>query len=220
MFIRKLRAESLSERFIAYLQQHKHLLQTLPLNTLTDTRLGIDAAFYLSQVLDPPPEQGSSAGAKEPLLAATGGVPLSLAARVENDLRVLEKLRIKPVFVFPGLLPKKTLRTQGPINGHNPASTGIGSANSGEYAEEIRERREAWELYERGQIEQAEALFEGRSGVTHWELWRSVLRMFRNRNVEFLVAPYTATAQVSVWSLHTCVLVTEIFFSGSNSWST
>jgi hypothetical protein len=182
---------------IAYLQQHKHLLQSLPLSTLSDTRLGIDAAFYLSQVLDPPSTQDASVGAKEPLLAATGGVPLSLAARVENDLRVLEKLRIKPVFVFPGLLPKKTSRGQGPSNIPNAANAGINSAGGGEYAEEIRERREAWELYERGQIEQAEALFEGRSGVTHWELWRSVLRMFRNRNVEFLVAPYTATAQVS-----------------------
>lgn len=169
-------------------------MQSLPLSTLSDTRLGIDAAFYLSQVLDPP-AQDTSAGTKEPLLAATGGVPLSLAARVENDLRVLEKLRIKPVFVFPGLLPKKTSRSQGPPTGPNAANAQVG----GEYVEEIRERREAWELYERGQIEQAETLFEGRSGVTHWELWRSVLRMFRNRNVEFLVAPYTATAQVSLF---------------------
>ena len=182
------------ERLVAYLHQHKHLLQSLPLSTLSDTRLGIDAAFYLSQVLDPPPSQDSSAGTKEPLLAATGGVPLSLAARVENDLRVLEKLRIKPVFVFPGLLPKKTSRAHGPSSGPNAANS---AAAGGEYAEEIRERREAWELYERGQIEQAEALFKGRSGTTHWELWRSVLRMFRNRNVEFLVAPYTATAQAS-----------------------
>jgi hypothetical protein len=195
--------DSLCNFHAAYLQQHKNLVQTLPLSTLSETRLGIDAAFYLSQVLDPPQskEPGSSTpSAREPLLAATGGVPLALAARVENDLRVLEKLKIKPVFVFPGLLPKKASRNHGPAAPNavgialNNATTPGGTAS--EYADEMRERREAWELYERQQTAQAEALFEGRSGVTHWELWRSVLRMFKNRNVEFLVAPYTATAQV------------------------
>jgi hypothetical protein len=179
-----------------YLQQHKHLVQTLPLSTLSDTRLGIDGAFYLSQILDPHASRDASGAVKEPLLAATGGVPLSLASKVENDLRVLEKLRIKPVFVFPGLLPKKSSRNHGPPNTPNAGVSPGGAAN--EYADEMKERREAWELYERGQTEQAEALFEGRSGITHWELWRSVLRMFRNRNVEFLVAPYTATAQVRI----------------------
>lgn len=180
-------------------------MQTLPLSTLSETRLGIDGAFYLSQILDPQAskEAGSTQNVvREPLLAATGGVPLSLPAKVENDLRVLEKLKIKPVFVFPGLLPKKASRSHGPLNGPNPPNAigvqmnGTGGIAS-EYADEMRERREAWELYERQQTAQAEALFEGRSGITHWELWRSVLRMFRNRNVEFLVAPYTATAQVS-----------------------
>lgn len=148
---------------------------------MTDTRLGIDAAFYLHQVLETN---------NEPFLAATGGVPLALAARVESDLRVLEKLRIKPVFVFPGLQPKKVIR---------PGVHVTGNGMGGEYGEDMREKREAWEQYERGMAEQAEALFDGRSGTTHWELWRSVLRMFRNRNVEFLVAPYTAWAQVSTY---------------------
>ena len=158
---------------------------------MSDTRLGIDAASYLNQVLE-------TASGKEPFLSATGGVPLALASRVENDLRVLEKLRIKPVFVFPGLQPKKTAR--GP---------GSGSGGVSEYADEMREKREAWDLYERGQADAAERLFEGRPASAYaagssWELWRGVLRLFKNRNVEFLVAPYTAWAQVdtSPYSLY------------------
>ncbi|KAI0299270.1 hypothetical protein BC826DRAFT_65946 [Russula brevipes] len=79
-----------------YLQERKHL-QTLPLNALSDSRLGIDAAYYLQSLYENPPTN-------EPLLAATGGLPLSLATRIESDLRTLEKLRIKPVFVFPASL--------------------------------------------------------------------------------------------------------------------
>ena len=157
----------------AYLQERKHL-QTLPLNVLTDSRLGIDAAYYLQSLYDNPPS-------REPLLAATGGLPLALTTRIESDLRTLEKLRIKPVFVFPGLTPNKRWR-------HMQRDI--------EQQEACRERNLAWSKYESGQEEAATKLFEGRSGLTHWDLWRSVLRIFRNRNVEFLVAPYVAWAQV------------------------
>ncbi len=157
----------------AYLQERKHL-QTLPLNVLTDSRLGIDAAYYLQSLYDNP-------STREPLLAATGGLSLALTTRIESDLRTLEKLRIKPVFVFPGLNPNKRWR-------HMQRDI--------EQQEACRERNLAWSKYESGQEEAATKLFEGRSGLTHWDLWRPVLRIFRNRNVEFLVAPYVAWAQV------------------------
>jgi len=185
------------------------LASTLPLSTLSDTRLGIDAAFYLNQVLE-------SLSGKEPFLSATGGVPLALASRVENDLRVLEKLRIKPVFVFPGLLPKKSAR-----------GSGSGSGGVSEYADEMREKREAWDLYERGQAAAAERLFEGKPASAYaagsqWELWRSVLRLFKNRNVEFLVAPYTAWAQVEInynlfYAYRRAVLIYSSSFSISSA---
>ena len=157
----------------AYLQERKHL-QTLPLSVLSDSRLGIDAAYYLQSLYDSP-------SSREPLLAATGGLPLALTTRIESDLRTLEKLRIKPVFVFPGLTPNKRSR-------HMQRDV--------EQQEACRDRNLAWSKYESGQEEAATKLFEGRSGLTHWDLWRPVLRIFRNRNVEFLVAPYVAWAQV------------------------
>ena len=162
----------------AYLSDKK-LLQTHPLSVLSDSRLGIDAAYYLQTLYDHPPS-------REPLLAATGGQPLALALQIETDLRALERLRIKPVFVFPGLVPNKRLR-------HQQLNV--------EQADACRDRREAWQKYEAGQEEAATKLFEARSGLSHWDLWRAVLRLFRTRNVEFIVAPYIAWAQVRFFCL-------------------
>ncbi len=39
---------------------------------------------------------------------------------------------------------------------------------------------------------------KGALGVSQWDVWRMILRIFRHRNVEFLVAPYVSWAQVSV----------------------
>ena len=47
-------------------------MQTLPLHHLSDSRLGIDAAYYIQNVLEDPET-------REPLLAATGGLPLTLS---------------------------------------------------------------------------------------------------------------------------------------------
>lgn len=158
--------------FAGHLFERKHF-QTLPLSVLSDSRLGIDASYYLQLLMDNPPS-------REPLLAATGGLPLALIQRIESDLRALEKLRIKPVFVFPGLLPNKRWKPH----------------HHSEHVEACRDRRDAWTRYEQGQEEAATKLFEGRSNFAQWDLWRMVLRIFKHRNVEFLIAPYLAWAQV------------------------
>jgi hypothetical protein len=50
-----------------YLTGGKHI-QSFPLSVLSDTRLGIDAGYYLQSIYENPP-------GKEPLLSATGGLP-------------------------------------------------------------------------------------------------------------------------------------------------
>ena len=107
--------------------------------------------------------------------------PLSrVTSKIEADLRALDRLRIKPVFVFPGLSPNRRQRNQ----------------HQSEHVEACRARYDAWSKYESGNEEQATNLFDGRSCIQHWDLWRSVLRIFRHRNVEFMVAPYLPWAQV------------------------
>lgn len=171
-----------------YLSERKHT-QSFALSVLSDSRLGIDASYYLKILTDNPPS-------REPLLAATGGLPLALTTRIESDLRTLEKLRIKPVFVFPGLLPSKRWKQYQHHVEHNDA---------------CRDRRDAWAKYEAGQEESAIKLFEGRSGLQQWDLWRMVLRIFRHRNVEFLVAPYVAWAQLIYMQRHPKSYIHAIF---------
>ncbi|THG95204.1 hypothetical protein EW026_g6405 [Hermanssonia centrifuga] len=172
-----------------YLAERKHL-QTHPLSVLSDSRLGIDASFYLTQLTDNPPS-------REPLLAATGGLPLALTQRIESDLRALEKLRIKPVFVFPGLVPNRRWKQ----NQHQQY----------EQNDAMRDRREAWAKYEAGQEDAATRLFEGRSGLQQWDLWKMVLRIFRHRNVEFIVAPYVAWAQLLYLQRHPKAYIHAVF---------
>lgn len=164
--------KNLANSLTDHLLLGKHLT-TLNLAVLSDSRLGIDAAYYLTLLTENPPS-------REPLLAATGGVPLALTQRIESDLRVLEKLRIKPVFVFPGLIPNRKTKSYYHL----------------EHEAACRDRREAWEKYEQGQEDAATKLFAGRSSPSQWDLWRMVLRIFRHRNVEFLIAPYSAWPQV------------------------
>ncbi|KAF8331669.1 XPG I-region protein [Cantharellus anzutake] len=169
-----------------YLSEHKQYHE-LSLNVLSDSRLGIDASHYLRLLLESPET-------REPLLAATGGLPLSLTAKIESDLRTLEKLRIKPVFVFPGLLPNKKQKP-------NPHG----------HADSCKDRKDAWDCYEHGQTDQATKLFETRSNIVQWDLWRSVLRIFKQRNVDFIVAPYVAWAQLIYLQRHQKSYINAVF---------
>ncbi|TRM65452.1 XPG I-region protein [Schizophyllum amplum] len=170
-----------------YLHERKHL-QTLALSHLSDSRLGIDAAHYIQSVIDNP-------ATREPLLAATGGLPLTLSTRVEADLRAFEKHHIKPVFVFPGVSPGKRPRF----------------LYNQEYEAVCRDRKDAWSKYEAGQEEAAQQMFAGRHGLNHWDVWRMVLRIFRNRNVEFIVAPYFAWAQLIYLQRHQKAYIHAIY---------
>lgn len=84
------------------------------------------------------------------------------------------------MFVFPGLIPNKRGKPQ----------------NHVEHQDACRDRQNAWTKYEGGHEDAATRLFEGRNGLAQWDLWRMVLRIFRHRNVEFIIAPYVAWAQV------------------------
>lgn len=66
----------------------------MPLISLKDSIIGIDASYYLERLLKPP---------KEPLLPALGGWPLALEATVKRELDDLQTAGFKPHFVFDGL---------------------------------------------------------------------------------------------------------------------
>jgi hypothetical protein len=146
--------------------------QTLPLSVLKDTILGIDTHYYLQKAL--------TSQLKEPLVSALGGFPFSLKTTIQQDLYEMREAGIKPIFVFSGI-------SLAPIE--KPFLTPDDSAKL---------RTRAWELYDKGQAMDAVEAF-GQAGVIHaTELFRATMRILRDRNVDFQVAPYAAWPQVCV----------------------
>jgi Temperature dependent protein affecting M2 dsRNA replication len=164
----------------------QNLTHTVPLSTIKDARLGIDLALYLRSLL-------SSPETSEPYVGALGGSPLALISHIENDLHVLDKAKVKPVFVLGGILPSRRGK---PILADDPRTD---------------QRRLAWECYERGDVD-GTIRHLGRSGsVQVPDLVRAVLRAFRHRNVEFLVAPYLAEGQLVYLERHSKSYVHAIY---------
>nr|XP_019008239.1 XPG domain-containing protein [Kwoniella pini CBS 10737]OCF47020.1 XPG domain-containing protein [Kwoniella pini CBS 10737] len=165
-----------------YIRERK-LVQNCPLSAIANTRLGIDATHYLSQHL-------SDAESREPLVAATGGLPLGIISKIETDLRALERLSIKPVFVFSGL----PLASRPPQKGPDPQAE-----------RETQIKNEAWSYYESGQVErsimQLTAIRNG-SWTDSKDLLRLIIRLFRHRFVEFVIAPYLEFAQLAYLLQH------------------
>ncbi|OWZ61562.1 hypothetical protein AYX15_06241 [Cryptococcus neoformans] len=165
-----------------YLKERK-LVQSCPISTLANTRLGIDATHYLNHLLTDP-------NSREPLVAATGGLPLAIISKIENDLRALERHAIKPVFVFTGL----------PLASRPPPK---GPDIKAERENQIK--NEAWALYDEGQAYAAvDKLVQFNNGnfVDQRDLLRSIMRLFRHRYVEFVVAPYLGIAQLAYLLQH------------------
>jgi len=155
------------------------LVKELPLSTLHGTRLGVDATAYLKRLLSSHDPNNS-----DQFLSAVGGVPLALTAQIERDLKALEKAGVKPVFVFPGLAPQAKER---PF-----------------VVEDQRtfRRHQAWEHYEQGRVQQAQAEFSQSSTLVPLDVIRIVQRLFKQRTVEFVVAPYLAWAQLVYLERH------------------
>ncbi|SNX85841.1 related to MKT1 - retroviral protease signature protein [Melanopsichium pennsylvanicum] len=173
-------------RGLQALLHDRGFIQTSPLSALKDTRLGIDLSHYLKQLL-------SSPSTSEPLVAALGGAPIALISHIENDLRALEKARIKPVFILNGLPPNKRSR---PFSYEDPR---------------VKQRHRAWDAYENGQVDLAHSLLSSSTSLHHPDLYRAILRVFRHRNVEFLVAPYLASAQLVSLERHSKSYIHSIY---------
>ncbi|KAN0061277.1 hypothetical protein ACQY0O_006123 [Thecaphora frezii] len=154
----------------AYLHD-RGLTQSCPLSALKDTRLGIDVSYYLKQILSAP-------NTSEPLVAALGGQPLAIISHIERDLQSLQRQGIRPVFVLNGLAPNKKAR---PFSYEDPRP---------------KQRQRAWEAYEGGNVELAHQILSTSNSLHYPDLYRAILRTFRHRNVEFIVAPYLASGQL------------------------
>lgn len=153
-------------------------LEFCPLNLLKDAVIGVDASYYLDLRLN-----GSN---EEPLKHALGGLPFCLKKAVEDDLAFLRQNGITLVFVFNGL---------DYVNKSLPDS---------QSAESKRVQDEAWHHYLSGDSKQTVADF-GKAKYPVEVMTRALQRLLADNNAEYVVAPYSATAQVgSLFALYKC----------------
>ena len=137
---------------------------------LKDAVVGIDAYHYLQKAL--------ASQLKEPLVPALGGFPFSLKTTIQQDMEEFRKAGIKPVFVFSGISP-------------SPSEKPFSISD-----ESVKLRTRAWELYDKGQAMDAVDAFGQAGVIPARELLRSVMRVLRDQDVDFQVAPYSAWPQV------------------------
>lgn len=173
-------------------------MRTLSLATLKGSKIGIDANNYIDSVIR---------ANGEPLIQALGGFPYTLLEHIAMDLAAFKNHGITPFFVFDGL----SVNSQQPVTSDSTKrETSIppaGSTNSSsnivsETANILHKRTQAWDDYEKGQAEQAVRGFDQISDlsfdVRKQNGVRTLFNFFNSQDpaVEFVVAPYTATAQL------------------------
>ncbi|RMZ76349.1 hypothetical protein DV738_g5020, partial [Chaetothyriales sp. CBS 135597] len=150
------------------------LRQNFPLSTLKDAVLGIDASYYLDLALR---------NNEEYLINAHGGLSFTLERELEDDLKVLQAAGVGAIFVFNGL------------SHVNKSPLGWQSAQSTQAIEngfiKIRNKEDQSKIAE--EFSKAKYPVE----ILH----RYLQQLLVKYGVDFLVAPYSATAQLA-YMLH------------------
>ena len=147
----------------------KHV-ENCQLNTLKDAVIGVDATYYLNLRLN-----GNN---EEPLKHALGGQPFVFKKAVEDDITFLRQHGITLIFVFSGLdYVNKSL------------------ADS-QLADSKRRQDEAWHHYLNGDSKRTVTDF-GKAKYPVDTMARFLQKLLADNNVQYMVAPYSATAQVS-----------------------
>jgi len=167
------------------------VLTKYSLSELSDRGLAIHAEEYINKIF----LKDSEATAREPLLSALGGIPFIIETTIDSHIKILRELNIKVIFVFNGLDPNSQTK--------NLTSSLEHSKNSSE----------AWDLYNDSDPEEAVTKFgnscmlastfqkpgidsPGNSNLDN--IYRHVQSYFHQQNVNFIVGPYSALAQVSM----------------------
>lgn len=124
----------------------------------------------------------------EPLVQAIGGFPLALIDQLEHDVACFKSLSITPLFVFDGL-PLAVSAADKPFTG---------ASHSAASAVAAQKRAQAWNEYDKGHGEQAVRQFDevGTFDVQQQHGKRAIIKYFIEKQLDFIVAPYTSSAQL------------------------
>ncbi|PLB38128.1 temperature dependent protein affecting M2 dsRNA replication-domain-containing protein [Aspergillus candidus] len=156
-----------------WVSSRPHLTQTLPLSALKGAVVGIDASHYISQHLLQP-------SFREPLLVALGGFPFALRNNIERELQLFKEIGVACVFVFDGL------------------DFGTKNQRPSVQPEAVQAFERAWDLYDQQQADQVVDAFSGAGTPRPHTLYRFLQRILHDHNIDYIVAPYSAAAQVLI----------------------
>lgn len=152
--------------------------ETSPFSGIAGSTVGIEAAEYLNRIQDFKLPKDLPAGVQpEPLLPALGGVPYGLAHIVRTHLKIWKRHNIRPLFVFSGLNLVK--------DDFGPSEQAVGRLN------------DAWRFYDANNAAAAVDTFRTSNALKAQDLFRFLQTILRENSVSWIVAPYTAVAQVS-----------------------
>lgn len=184
--------------------------QSLPLSALKDAVIGIDASHYINQHL-------LNQSTREALLGALGGFPFALRANIEKELQIFKNLGVGCVFVFNGLdFGNKEQRAQ-PQSSRSFeqawdlydqqqadqvvdafSSAGMGSFYSSPSDHLVTGLPSLHQLHRNLSNPATTADTSNPSGTPPPEtLYRFLQRILVQNDCQFMVAPYSAAAQVS-----------------------
>ncbi|KAF8003241.1 hypothetical protein HF325_002486 [Metschnikowia pulcherrima] len=156
------------------------LVSTSSIDILRDATIGIDVEHYLNRIHTLKNEQ---------LLCAIGGVPASLKQHLLADLDVLRELKIRPLFVLPGMmfenisqrdrteeLPPQERHmdaTWARVHSKNPSSSGRHADLGGN----------SFQL--------------GREPLPINTMINDLVRLFIEGGIDYMISPYNASFQLS-----------------------
>ncbi|KAL2402746.1 Post-transcriptional regulator MKT1 [Exophiala dermatitidis] len=155
------------QRFDQWASKHVDVCQ---LQLLKDAVIGVDASYYLDLRLN-----GNN---EEPLKHALGGLPFCYKKAIEEDINVLRQHGVTLVFVFNGL---------------DYVNKSLPDSHS---ADSKRVQDEAWHHYLGGDSKRTVAEF-GKAKYPIDVMTRSFQKLLVENKVEYMVAPYSATAQLA-----------------------
>ncbi|KAE9968528.1 hypothetical protein EG328_007520 [Venturia inaequalis] len=165
---------------------HHGLAEQSPMDALKDSIVGIEATEYLNR-LNKMPYPDLTRPVQEALLPALGGVPFGLKHIIKHHISTWRKHGITPLFVFDGL----HMRGEDSAFHNSDENTNVSSL--------------AWEQYAGGDAAGTVQTFGDSNLVTAKDLYRFLQTILQELNVEFMVAPYRAWAQLAYLQKHNVV---------------
>ncbi|KAK9479965.1 temperature dependent protein affecting M2 dsRNA replication-domain-containing protein [Lipomyces japonicus] len=149
--------------------RERRLVKVLPLAALKQSVVGIDAEYFLEQIIR---------SHKDPMAPAIGGLPTKFESSIDSFLSVLKAENITPLFVLKGL---------DVVSSRKPFS---------EVDATEQKRNEAWDVYNRRLSSEIVKSFSALDSIPVSETTRLFEKTLSDRGIEYITAPYLPWPQL------------------------